>query len=537
MNSIILTAGKLDGNLIQIFGDLPTGLVPVNGKPLLFYILQNHVQSDIEKIFIVVGYKKDAVKEYVTIFFGQTDRIQFIESDYLSSPGNSLLKALRETPDEKVIINLADTYIPLQEFNAITALDDTLVTSEGSEIDEYSKWSVVKKNTAGAIVKILEKEEISDNKAEILVGLYILNSPKKLLNITDEHARIELSVLLNEYIKEVAVKTRAIDNWYDFGHLDNYQKSKKRLLESRSFNSLEFDDVFGTITKRSTNIEKFTNEIDWQIKLPKPVNILFPRIIDYSFASTNLFITMEYYSYPTVAEIWLYSDFSDKIIKSMVNRLWLILHEFYKIKGYVSKESYKLMYIEKTEKRLDDLLKSNLVLETIFANKSIIINGKKLCNWNELKHNIYSRIDALYNTEHNCLIHGDYCFSNILFDISSGIVRIIDPRGSWGNEIFGDLKYDIAKLRHSISGGYDFIINDLFRLDYSDNSITYYIFNEKKYSHVKEYFDTLVSEKFELKDIKLIEGLLFMSMIPFHSNNLRRQIVMYAKALEILNDI
>ena len=60
-------------------------------------------------------------------------------------------------------------------------------------------------------------------------------------------------------------------------------------------------------------------------------------------------------------------------------------------------------------------------------------------------------------------MHGDFCFSNILFDLGHQIVRVIDPRGRFGQKgIYSDPRYDMAKLRHSIGGLYDFIVADLF---------------------------------------------------------------------------
>ena len=50
---------------------------------------------------------------------------------------------------------------------------------------------------------------------------------------------------------------------------------------------------------------------------------------------------------------------------------------------------------------------------------------------------------------------------------------MIDPRGSFGEyKIHGDKNYDIAKLQHSILGDYDFILNNLFDIEWkSDEEI------------------------------------------------------------------
>ena len=63
-------------------------------------------------------------------------------------------------------------------------------------------------------------------------------------------------------------------------------------------------------------------------------------------------------------------------------------------------------------------------------------------------------------------IHGDFCFSNLLYDCKVRLVKMIDPRGEFGVPgIFGDRRYDLAKLAHSYAGGYDFIVADQFSVE------------------------------------------------------------------------
>jgi hypothetical protein len=64
-------------------------------------------------------------------------------------------------------------------------------------------------------------------------------------------------------------------------------------------------------------------------------------------------------------------------------------------------------------------------------------------------------------------LHGDFCFSNILFDFRAGRVKTIDPRGTDAlgrPSRFGDLRYDLGKLAHSVLGLYDFIVAGFYLL-------------------------------------------------------------------------
>jgi dTDP-glucose pyrophosphorylase len=536
MNGIILTAGRAESTLTQLFGDIPASMVPVNGRPLLHYIIQSFTDSGITDIFVNVDYKAELIERYLKTNPYSGARIRLVKTDCSLPPGNSILDALKVVTDAPACIILGDTLIP--NLAEITDCRENIVFTYPSPVDT-KRWCMVYADTRGHIETLIDKVTgISGGAAA--VGLYVLQHPKKILALFENlgQSPIEISEIIRRCIKEEVVFSRPIrEKWLDFGHLDNFQTSKKRLLEARSFNNLDFDDLMGTITKRSKHLEKFKKEIAWQVDLPKKLKVLSPRIIDYNIESDTPFLTMEYYGYPSIAELWVYAGFDDNIYKSILHKLMRILLEFKKEAHPVSREDYALMYTEKTEDRVAYLQKTNPVFKNLLQFENVIINGKPLKNWKVLRNNILEKIPGLYNENDNCLIHGDFCFSNVLFNMESGVVRLLDPRGIWGSSKYGDIKYDIAKLRHSVSGLYDFIVNDSFECKVDENVLNFRIFFSEKHIATAAYFDTLIAEQFDLQQIKLIEGLLFLSMIPYHENNQKRQYLMFARAIELLNEV
>ena len=75
--------------------------------------------------------------------------------------------------------------------------------------------------------------------------------------------------------------------------------------------------------------------------------------------------------------------------------------------------------------------------------------------------------EMLFDVEEFSIIHGDLCFANIMVDENYSFIKVIDPRGKFGNfDVYGDFRYELAKLFHSVDGKYDFIIKDLFKINY-----------------------------------------------------------------------
>jgi len=196
------------------------------------------------------------------------------------------------------------------------------------------------------------------------------------------------------------------------------------------------------------------------------------------------------------------------------------------------------MYVNKTNERIEQLLNQNNYWVELWNQEKIVINGIVYLNIKALLEKLKQPLENLTQNNTFSIIHGDYCLSNILYDLNNQIVKLIDPRGSFGQKgIYGDARYDIAKLRHSVVGLYDYIVGDLFQIESNKNTFTYDLFEDEKNNQLARYFDTcMINNGYNLKEIKLIEGLLFLSMIPYHADYFERQQMMYIKSILILSE-
>ena len=148
--------------------------------------------------------------------------------------------------------------------------------------------------------------------------------------------------------------------------------------------------------------------------------------------------------------------------------------------------------------------------------------------------------EYLYDVKEFSIIHGDLCFANMMVDNNFSFIKVIDPRGKFGSyDIYGDPKYELAKLFHSVDGKYDYIIKDLFDLEYKDGSISFSIQDKDRDFDLYQVFIGVFKDEIgdDLKKIELIEALLFLSMIPLHGESFEHQLVMLGTGLEILNRV
>jgi NDP-sugar pyrophosphorylase family protein len=536
---LILSAGKIEKELESIFGSIPSGLIPLHGKPAIFRIIDKLLKEGFKKISITTGFKKEILEKIIAEQYEDQIKINFITADFEKPPGNSILTAIEKIQEQQLLVILGDTLVENDLSNLIQTNNNFVLVSDNFEIP--ANWCIVTSKDGKLDLIFDKKKDLQKtNEQYALVGVYYFDDLQSLKHIHTEfngQGRIEISDLIGKYKEEKVISTEMCHQWYDAGHVENYFVSKQMLLKARYFNSLKFDRTSEIVTKTSQNTVKLTDEIEWYKQIPNDLSKLIPKIIDFD-QSKNPFLKLEYIKHPTLAELWLYSDFTPKLWMEMLEELFEILNQFKKHSGAVTVDDYELIYKTKTEDRLNELISSNESFKRVLASDVLLINGKKYRNWSTIKEDIELRIRDLHHEDDNCLIHGDLCFSNIFCDFKSKNFKLIDPRGKWGNTMFGDLKYDVAKLRHSLVGGFDTIINGLCTASLTEsNHISMKIFEPKNHEEICTYLDSLIQNAWNLNEIKLIEGLLFISMLPLHKDHFERQLAFYSIGIQRLNEV
>ncbi len=155
---------------------------------------------------------------------------------------------------------------------------------------------------------------------------------------------------------------------------------------------------------------------------------------------------------------------------------------------------------------------------------------------NEIVCNIDKYIDK--DTKNFCFIHGDFCFSNIMYDFKSGDIKVFDPRGlDFDGKVtaFGDKSYDYAKLMHSVIGLYDFIISGFYEGDINNYEIIFNIdIDSEIYEIQKLFFQMFQLEKEKIYAIMIH---LFLSMLPLHDDNKNKQNALLANVFRLYKNL
>lgn len=521
-----------------------TQMRPVRGKPALAWVVESITS---EKNIIVVLNKNNTKaqdflsKKYPFVMIKLVDFAKEMENYNNISILNSLnrgLEAIQEdVSNSKVSIVLGDT---LCKYDNSEKIKDLIVVS--SDYTESSRWCLVESDLDNNAVKFCDKEQNVPKDKKALVGYYQFSDISLLKSLTVEllrNKKTQISDLLYLYMKSHPIACVNALEWFDLGHKSGVIKAQNHFFNSRGFNSLIADPILGTITKSSSKKQKLADEYEWYLNLPNELKVLSPRIVSFEEKAEQSFLTMEMYGYPALSELYILSRLSIEEWELIIRRLFDVHKLFEKYTTEMDQENFYDLYLHKTWQRLKEQQEQDPYWKKLWKYEYLVINGKKYKNIRFFEMELNNKIEQLVDSVKVTIMHGDYCFSNILFDMNSFLCRVIDPRGRMREQtIYGDSRYDIAKLRHSVVGGYDYAVHGLFSLREDENTFeitnNYPSFQDK----ITSFFDkTVVDYGYDLKEIKLIEALLFASMIPLHKDNMERQKVFYLKAVKKINEL
>ena len=273
----------------------------------------------------------------------------------------------------------------------------------------------------------------------------------------------------------------------------------------RYFNKLTFAD--GQVTKSSTWKKKAYSEINFLKNVPPALSSYFLKI--QSLEETNDSVSYRTKSVPCfdLARLTVQNTLDSNEWSFFYSELDSYFNKTPKVEvgNSAYRVSLKSLFIDKLFERIELLKKSDRF--THLSLRFETATGKVFENELEKLVEALSK-NIMQSTETTLhFSHGDLCFSNILYDIETKKMILIDPRGieSKSDQFMPQL-YDLAKLSQCALGLYDFTI---FKLPVPAQ---YRIVLENSF---RNYSKDIVSYPL----LRQCEASLFWSLLPLHLDN------------------
>ncbi len=293
-------------------------------------------------------------------------------------------------------------------------------------------------------------------------------------------------------------------------------------------NTVRYDATRHTVRKTSTDRRKMDNEVRWYRALDGRAASLVPKLISCSPDGYEI----AYAPYPTIAA---WGDRLD--IEALLGALDACLSALSRpvqVPAAVARCTAQEMYVEKMTIRLAATAAANRIGHVEQVNGSPV---PRLSDMTVL-------VDRLAPLIHSApgrfgRIHGDLCFGNILHD-GHDRVWLIDPRGSFGHLVgcLGDRAYDLAKLSHSMLGGYDAIAADRYCLIVDGSSAILQIDQPEPDVRYRSWLEKQAAMLgLRLADIRLLEAVCFLSLAALHPESPDRQAAFIVRGLQVVGEV
>ena len=517
----LITSGAYIGEEMQAeFGRIPPAFLPIGSSLLVQHQLREAKGRGRVWISLPNDYALTISQQRLLDKKG----VAVIRVEPRKSLGLSVFQAVLEIgPDHPLEIIHGDTLVldpKLPQCDAVSV----------REVTEQYKWGLVNvENDQVCSVHDADRSDSISPESLILSGYFAIREPWRLLKclVAKDFSFTEA---LDAYCAEVKVMADRATETLDCGHLKTFYDSRRSLASARHFNSIGITD--GVVSKRSQDKRKLDAEANWLRSVPADLQPFTARLIEEPGAPQSGEYRTLYSSYPTLSELYL-ARTPQVVWRKILDSCLDYLGKAAQHTAPEKPSSFEWLVIGKLRERLklypDFLPKPDVPLT---------INGHAVGSLNEIVEHL-SKVVANAPQPASCVMHGDFCFSNMLYDLRSDRIQLIDPRGIVGDEttIYGDLRYDIAKLGHSIVGRYDQIMGEgilveqfaeSFRLDIPVDSLRDWL--EESFLAV-----SVDGWEFGAKEVKAAMVSLFLSMIPLHAEAPDRQKALFANGLRLFD--
>lgn len=224
--AIILAGGK-GTRLRPITYEIPKGMIPIRGRPILEHIISLLRKYDVREIIISIGYLGEKIEEY----FGDGSKfgvnIKYVREKKPLGTGGGLNLAKQFIDDTFILINgdilmdidISDLYSYHKEHKALATVSLTTV-------DDTASFGVVEMK-GSQIIKFVEKPKKKESSSNLVnAGFYILE-PEVFDLVPEGFSAIEKHVFPKITEKGKLFGYAFSGQWFSINNKEEYENAIK----------------------------------------------------------------------------------------------------------------------------------------------------------------------------------------------------------------------------------------------------------------------------------------------------------------------
>lgn len=229
----------------------PKPLLPVAGKPMICYIVDELLTPEIEEVIFIVGYLGEKIINFINEKYPNLKKSFFTQEERLGSAHAVWQAREKIAPADELLIFFGDAIIETDFsaiFNAPTSCFGVM------KVDEPSLFGVIEMQE-DKVVRLEEKPAIPCSDIA-MAGVYkVKEVPLFLKALTavihrtlDANEEYYLTNVFSQMLGYgVEFRTIEIDKWHDCGKIESLLKTNATFLDKREGESLEVPSFYNSI--------------------------------------------------------------------------------------------------------------------------------------------------------------------------------------------------------------------------------------------------------------------------------------------------
>ena len=213
----------------------PKALIPIAGKPIISYIIDDLKSHGVSEFLFIVGYFGEKIVDYVKENYPDL-KTEFVFQAKREGIGQAvfLVKDFVH-PEDALIIVLGDSLIDISKEFYLSKMSSIAI----KKVKDPSNFGVVELGDNGQIIRFVEKPKMPKSNLA-LTGLYKIVDTEILFSILEKYAKdgmrtegeFQLTDVLNEMLKQgVEFDLVTADQWLDVGNGEVLLNSNSLLLK------------------------------------------------------------------------------------------------------------------------------------------------------------------------------------------------------------------------------------------------------------------------------------------------------------------
>jgi len=238
MDKVVVSAAGRGTRMLHLTDDKPKHLIKVNGKPFLFYVLNNLSMAGYKEVVLVTGYKNELVEEFLKDYKFNGLKVsclnQYDEFNPAEKYGTACPLMLKEIKSfvgkEQFLYICGDNFYSVDDLKSMNVSDGYNYVA-GQENEHPENFGVIL--TEGEFLKeIAEKpKDFLGNVVNTSLYKFTPEIFKKILEIKkSSRGEYEITDAVSLLVKDKKVKVEMIkDFWMDFGRPEDIKTLSKIL--------------------------------------------------------------------------------------------------------------------------------------------------------------------------------------------------------------------------------------------------------------------------------------------------------------------